>query len=208
MNDVKQKIMNYCKFEPELCYILLLISRKKENEQQTESEKLGKARRYAIINESDVDEALREFNLIAGMFPETQYRIYISVNRRSLLKGMIEFQKRLLDAQFQLLNGNREIFTTIHRLGSEWKSILAQKECRNEKRFLFDVDFLNSTPDGIKAAEKFKNSVDKVSTIVYFGLSKNGYALVTEPFDVRKVELPNEVELKNDAYLYMGGMNY
>lgn len=208
MKDVTEKLLKYCNFTDETCYILLLISRKKENEQQTESEKIGKVRRSLIMNPDEIAEALREFELVAKLFPETQYRIYVSVNSRSVLKGMCEFQKKLTDMQYSLINGNREVLTTAYRLGSEWKSILAKKECRAEKKFLFDIDFLNSTVEGQTATENFKNDIDNVAEIVYFGESKNGYALVTNPFDIRKLTLPNDVGLKTDAYLYMGGLNY
>lgn len=201
-------IKKYCTFKAETCYMLVLLARKKENATQVESDKNKKAHRKTFTTLDEAEDILSEFERIAALNPTVQYRIYISVNRRSLIKGLCEFNKKISDIQFALINGNREALTTIHRLGSEWKSVLCSKECRDEKNFLFDVDFVNNTVDGNQKALDFKEQLEKQTTVLYFGKSKNGFAIVTTPFDVRMVKMPKEVELKNDAYLYIGGFNY
>jgi len=40
----------------------------------------------------------------------TQFHLYVSVNKRSLLAGMQQFQKAIIDMQYALINGNREAY--------------------------------------------------------------------------------------------------
>lgn len=206
--DMHEKINDYCDFKKDETYILLFIARKKENTTQLESEKLRRLKRYTINSYEDIEFALNDFALSAGENPTTQYRVYVSVNPRSLVKGMREFQKRIIDIQFDIINGNEEAYTSLYKLGSEWKSTLAKKSCRARKRFMFDIDLPHDSKFYSDIAKKFKSDVDNVSKVHYFGHSKSGFALVCDPFDIRQIDIPEGIEMKPDAYLYIGGYNF
>lgn len=205
---MKNTILNYCEFTEDTCYILLMLARKKENKHQTEHDKLARLRRKTVQCEADVDYALKEFELHAKLYPETQFRIYVSVNKRSLVNGMLHFQKAIMDIQYALIRGNVEAYKTICRMNSEWTSTLATKECRAERNFLFDIDYSNSNEHETKLTHDFVKEVDALTSIKYFGKSKNGFALVTAPFNMATLKLPEQIELKTDDYLYVGGLNY
>jgi hypothetical protein len=202
--NLAEKILSYCKFKDDECYILLMISRKKENGEQSEASKLKNTKRYCVTTEEEVESAISEMESHSRVFNDTVFRVYISVNRRSVIKAMRAFQNKLTDLQYGLINGNRECLKTVHRLGAEWKSVLANKECRSEKKFLFDIDFRNDIIEDIQKANDFVDQIRNVATIIYFDKTKNGFALVTEPFNMKSVQLPDLVEMKSDAYLYMG----
>jgi len=202
------KIRRYCTFEDGLVYMLIMLPRKKENTNQVEREKLNKRVRYVCSNMDDVEHALVEFNRVATVHSDVVFRVYLSVNRRSLVKGMLEFQKKLMDYQYDLLNGNREVFKSISRLGSEFKSVLAKKVCRADRYFMYDIDITNTTLIGNALSDGFRDEVSKHTEIKHYGKSKNGFVLICNPYNPNLVDLADrDIELKNDAYLYIEVLN-
>lgn len=220
---IERKLIDYCILHPSMlminqCYLIVLLARKKENGSMTERHKIEKTGRYILHKRDDIDHALKEITAKVNNNPDLKFRVYVSVNKRCMKRGLFELQKRIAFLNMDLLNGNQEAYTTIARMGSEWKSILALKECRAERRFLFDVDFDNKTTEGQAQYDEFLGKLKKieldpeyVQTLQIFseGKTKNGYAIVTEPFDVQFEigKLPEKVELKTDEYLYLGILN-
>ncbi len=206
MLSVKDTVLDYCTFCPEETYVLLLLARKKENPEQTESQKERRATRFLVQSPQDVDLALEQFEWTIKTYPEVIYRIYVSVNPRCLRKGLAAMQRRAIDLQCELLNGNTEAYTTIQRLGSEWKSLLANKSCRADRRFLFDID-LPPCPVNIEAVKglikRFPAGVETHAS----GNTRSGMYLITDPFNVATVELTEATEVKSDGYLYLGIFN-
>ena len=209
MNKTKitNMISEYCTFEKGLVYTLILLPRKKENSQQVEREKLQKRVRFLVANMDDVNSALDEYDRYAKLYPEIVFRIYISVNRRSLLKAMREFQRRLMDIQYDLLNGNEQAWTSVERLGSEWKSTLAKKPCREDRFFHYDIDLSNSDPKEVAIVKNFVHDIKEFTEVKYFGESKNGFALVVFPFNPNLIKLPEGIEMTDDGYLYVDCLN-
>lgn len=208
MNENLRMLKNYCDFsDPSAVYILLMLPRKKENKNQLEREKLGRIIRYVVQNMDDAEEALKEFEQYATLYPEIVFRIYVSVNRRSLLKAALAFQHQLLEFNRGLVNNNQQVWTSIARLGSEFKSTLAKKENRFERRFFFDIDLSNSNPEDSKIVSAFVEEVGKITKIIYYGKSKNGFALVADPCDPNKLPKNEYITLKTDAYLYVDCLN-
>ena len=207
---IKAKAEQYCKFDdPSKVYLLVLLARKKENPDLTEKHKLEKCNRYVVHSVDDIPHALSEMEKKAGLYPDIKFRVYLSVNRRCLKKGFGHVSWRLAQLSMDLLNGNQQAYTTLARLGSEWKSVLAEKPCRAERRFLFDVDFSNKTEEGQLAYSRFLDTLYPLSvTIHHSGPTLNGYAVITDPFNINDLGgLPEHVELKSDDYLYLGVLN-
>lgn len=202
-----KQIEDYCEFENGLVYTLILLPRKKENVNQVERAKLDKRVRFIVANMDDVQYAMDEFDRYATIYTDVVFRIYLSVNRRSLMKGMREFQKRMLDMQYDLINGNEEVYTSINRLGSEWKSTLAKKNCRADRYFMYDIDICNKVQSERDRAIQFADDVLEHTKVKYFGESKNGFCLIVHPFNPNLVKLPDDVERKDDAYMYVACMN-
>ena len=203
---------DYCEFKDGTVYVLLLMPRKKENANQTENMKLARIDRRLVSSIEDVRKSLLDFKYITDIYSDVVYRLYVSVNRRSLLKGLREFQKKMMDYQFDLVNGNMEVYKSIERLGSEWKSQLAKKVCRDQRYFFYDVDLDPDIDRDIQLEEvqHIYKSLKELTTVKYFGESKTGYAIVAEPFNPNLLMLSNtniHVEQKNDAYLYVDCIN-
>lgn len=202
MSMAKQKIVDYCKFQPDETYILLLLARKKENEEQVESQKEKRAQRFLIQSEEEVNMGLDLFQRTIDLFPDVVYRVYLSVNPRSLLKGLHHIQKNILDIQYNLLNGNQETYSQVQRLGSEWKSVLANKKCRADRRFLWDVDFKGRE-------EELDDLIDKVEVqeVFYWDNTKSGQAIVTSPFNLQLLPPTENLSIKTDSYLFLDIFN-
>jgi len=208
MDKQLKMLEDYCDFsDPSAVYIMILLPRKKENLDQTERQKLKKRSRYIVSNMDEVKFALEEFERYANMYPELIFRIYVSVNRRSLMKGMLNFQKKLLDFNKDLMNRNDQVWTSIAKLGSEFKSVIAQKEAKFDKNWMFDVDIANDTPEGIESVNAFMKHLDEITEVLYFGKSKSGFAIVIKPCNPSLIQPWVGVELKKDAYLYVDVLN-
>jgi hypothetical protein len=214
MNEIEQirdRLLGYCKFTPSTCYLLVLLARKKENPDLTEKHKLEKCNRFVLHSSDDIDHALEEIQSRAALYPDLKFRVYVSVNRRCLNKAMYSVTMRLARLSVDLINGNLQAYTTISRLGSEFKSLLAEKECRAERRLLFDIDFDNRTVEGSAAYDEFIARFYKCPTLKTVHLhwrTLNGFAAVTDPFDMQELgALPKEVTMKPDDYLYLGILN-
>jgi hypothetical protein len=201
-------IRNYCDFsDPSAVYILLLLPRKKENPTQLEREKISKRSRYVVSNMDDVKFALEEFYRYAKLYPELVFRIYITVNRRSLMKGMINFQKRLLDFNTNIMNGNAEVWNPIAKLGSEFKSTLAKKESKYDKNWMFDIDIPNDEPEGQRIVNEFGRKLSTITTVKYSGKTKSGFVIIIAPCNPSLIDMPPDTELKRDGYLYIDVLN-
>lgn len=220
MNDIeiekaKGIVAQYCQFTDDAVYIILMMPRKKENaEDCTQREQIKKCQRYVIQNQEDADYAIEELERYASLYPTVTFRMYLGVNRRSLLKALRGFQEKIIDLQYQLVGGARDAYTKIARIGSEWKSVLANSGCKYDKNWMFDIDLCNKTQQ--KETQEFKEYIETMTETLYFGNTKSGSCLVVKPFDLRplldkenpkKMNLPDDIELKKDAYISLACLN-
>lgn len=208
MDKALTKLQQYCDFsDPSAVYILILLPRKKENQDQKEREKLKKRSRYVVSNMDEVKSALEDFERYTKMYPEIVFRIYVSVNRRSLMKGMLNFQKKLLDFNQNLMNGNTEVWSAIAKLGSEFKSVLAKKESKFDKNWMFDIDLPNKASGSIETVRQFMEHLDTITEVLYYNYTKSGFVVVIKPCNPNLIKMPPETELKKDDYLYIDVLN-
>jgi hypothetical protein len=210
MKETLDKIEKYCDFsDPNAVYIMIMLPRKKENKEQTEREKLQKRSRYIVSNMDEVKFALEDFERYTKMYPELIFRVYISVNRRSLRKGLREYKKKIAEIDDNLIGGNTQVWTQVQKLGSEFKSVLASKDSKHDRWWQFDIDITNDKTDVFAQdiVNEFKERVDKLTDIIYFGETKSNYVMITRGFDENKLSLPADVEIKKDGYLYVGVYN-
>jgi hypothetical protein len=204
---VGEKIKEYCDFSnPEKVYILLLVPRKKDNPQQTEREKLNKRARFIITCDDDVDYAIDQLFKISDFYQDITFRVYLSANRRSLKKGLINFNHLLVDLTKEVINGNNQVWgRAAAKLSSEYKSTLAKKECRADKRFLLDIDFDNG--GDAHTTLSVNNITDELYSngiaVQYCGKTPNGYVVVCDSFNIVNFSWDG-VEVKPDAYICVG----
>jgi len=113
---------------------------------------------------------------------------------------------KITDIMYNIVNGNMESWTTVQRMSSEWKSVLAKKQCRDQRYYLYDIDIPNNG-EYTAEVEEFVTDLRGNTEVRYFGKSKTGYAVVCNPFNPHLVKLPRDTELKNDDYLYVDCFN-
>ena len=205
MKEKLKIIKDYCRFTEDTVYVLLLIPRKKDNKNRAIKNNKDRKNsiRYLISSVEDAGMALQDFEEYIERHSDTVYRVYLTVNPRSLLKASRELQIRMANWQFELIEGKTEPYKKISRLSSEWKSILCSPKCRADKLFMFDIDFSNSEEEDIKKVIAFREEIAKLTEIKYFGETKNGFCLVCKPFNPKLVKLPELIELKNDSYIHL-----
>jgi hypothetical protein len=213
-DKIKERLHAYCQCTPDTCYVLTMLARKKDNGELTERHKIEKTSRFIFSKQEEIDDVVDLAVAKAELVPALKFRVQVSVNRRSLRKGLKEIQIRLLTISNDLMDGNHEAYSTLANMHSEVKSIFCNRACRYEKRFLFDVDYDNKTKEGQNAFLDLLNKLKAVEQnglplrVYYSSATKNGFAIVTDPFDFHRSfnGLPN-VDIKPDDGLLVGCLN-
>jgi hypothetical protein len=191
-------IRNYIQdLQPQECYVLSIISRKKNNEGMTDSQQIMKRR--LIFSPSDIEKAYTELKADASQY-NFSFNMYISSNPRSIRKALNRYIKTLIDITEQLLTDSNAI-RRISKLSGEWYSCLESPSSRSShtKKFLIDLD----------NKEEFYNLIDLLTnsgiTILTIRETTNGYHFITVPFDFGKIlTYPKEVAAcKPDALLFI-----
>lgn len=166
-------------------YMLSALRRRKDPGNEYLTSKCHKT----LIRKDNVLAYEYAYDRIKRLCDTGTWRIYRSVNKRDLIKGM-----KML--QVELINRGEEI---AYKIDQVWKSILMKPECKAERKFLIDIDTRDIPPQYIKA--KYLKDVK----IHESNKTPNGYHMVTDPFDSRGIlsDLGESIEIKRDALLYM-----
>jgi hypothetical protein len=175
-------INNYCDFSnPDEVWILKGVTRSKDNPTGSPYGDFHRyMRRLVIVKPEDIEPC---YNDIKGMGNQkgTSYRVYISLNSRNVIKGMFQFQKKLLDISHGVARGLEDIRKQTTKLGSVWKTELEQKGCRGTKRVLLDVD--NGDEDFLKGVcVKLHEMGTKIHVV---RPTVSGFAVVIDACDMR-----------------------
>ena len=171
---------DYCDFsDPKWVWILTGMSRSKDN-------KVGChdiLKRFVLTQPSDIMECYNRIHE-ETVVPGTTYRMYISLNARDATKCAFKFGQRIFNICEGLANGYNDALALSKKLGSEWKSELAQSHCRATKRLLVDVDApsLEDFTEVIKFIGKIPDL--KVYTTRQ---TKNGWHIVINSCDTRQL---------------------
>lgn len=175
-------------------YVVLFISRNKDNKDI----KGFKERRKSFITTDITDYYLVEHNLylkfmdfVKGGVEGEMSRFYCSVNSRNAEKIHNRLIHYLIDnPEFNLCS-----------IDSKIASISANKECANEKKWLFDFDIKD-----LNSVKEFIDDIHKIDTDIGVArfMTPNGYAVVTNRgFDTRELlsKWGENVTLKKDDLL-------
>lgn len=211
-------LIDYCNFDDNSCYVLMLIPRKKENGKNTEKDKLNLCKREIVRNKDDLINTIDGFNKFVTQYPNIVFRVYITVEKRDIVKALFALQSEVNNMTKQLFYGNN-VTDNVVKIGSKLKSLLCSPETRGEKLFHFDVDWDNSNPIHMKLFNNLCNRLKNITKVKYIGFTLNGYTIVTDCFNPNELKkyyneangmniVPDYVEIKTNSMLYVGVYNY
>jgi hypothetical protein len=194
MTEQYEDIKEILEWTDERVYLIMAITRQKENEEITANTR--KIHRSIVREESGLEDTIEHLKQITkgdGL----KYRLYISVNGRSVIDGVFNLKDKLDSNIKSMVQGDENIVKTFKKVDSEYKSILQKPECRDERRFMFDLD--NTSQEDVK---RFKETID--TEVILTKESPNGHHIVTEPFHYQSSFDDIDVEKKKDAMIFMG----
>ena len=202
--DSIEFMKSYCDFSDSNCvWVMKGISRNKDNPNNPNMHKFF--RRMVLTSLEDIESCYDDIhrNVIATN-PATIYRIYISLNSRNVVTASFEFQKKLVDINHGLAKNQKDALNHAKKIGSLWKTELAQRRCRGTKRFLLDIDYLENYPD------KIYNFIQQnLNTKVYcVRKTVSGWAIVFDACDTRSLmayckDQSFDVDLQRDSMLFI-----
>ena len=170
--------------------VLMLTKRSKEG---------GKANRPDRIAVKKVSKNEEEFvEILQTMLDNRKenYRIYCTINPRDPEKAIRKFKELQLDHDFQ----SDEIkYGFYNDLKNRWISSLMKPSSRAETYFLIDID--NNDRHGLDYKKTEEELEKKEVTIIDTYKTKNGWHIITLPFNYPKVmpDLQKFDHVKTDA---------
>jgi len=199
MNDSIEFIRHYCDWsDPDCVWMLKGVTRSKDNDTGFHRY----MRRLVMVTPDDIESCYNDIKQM-GNNQGTAYRVYVSLNSRNVIKGMFQFQKKLLDFSHGVARGLADVRKQTTKLGSVWKTVLEQRDCRGTKRLLLDVD----TQDGeVLARVKAHISTEMDTHIHILRPTVNGYAIVIDACDMRsfyKEFKGEEIDVQKDSMVFV-----
>lgn len=122
----------------------------------------------------------------------SKWRIYSSVNRRNIEKGIRNFKQDMLEADYYDEASRHQFYMDIT---NRWHGAIMKPNTATEKRFLIDVDY--NEGDSKDAAQTI---LELVTTILLDYPTTNGHHFIVEPYNPA---LTPELEVKKDALIYV-----
>ena len=165
--------------EAESYDILIALRRKKENNRE-----LPELCFRQIVRDEETDMAVLRARI--GQVPGI-WRIYKTVNKRKLEPARKLLMKHLID------DPKRFVF----KIDALWKNCLLQSECKAERNFLIDID-CDWTEE-----EVMKFILDKEIDAGLIVKTPNGWHVITEELDTRKLQGIEDIEVKRDACYFI-----
>jgi len=172
--------------------MLMLTQRNKEGGKSNRPDRASK--RKISTNAKEFKEILASFLETQQSFPKEQLRIYSSVNKRNFEKGIREFKRQQLEADYYDDESRQRFYFDIK---NRFLSSIMKPASRAETFFLLDCDNLTK-----KTVGKAIDRLDEITDVVLHYKTKNGYHIITKPFNPN---LFNKEfgELKKDALLLL-----
>lgn len=192
----KEFIQYWCDFRDDRGYVLMAIARKAQNPDLTNSKEI--VHRRVLASEKDVGYCYGDLKALIDQYDYT-FRLYLTVNPRSLTKAFYNFNKELQEMSSQLYHGHDGVLDRLARLGSEWKSEVHSPEVRYSDYFLFDLDGVTDE-ELVEFEETLKVHVPKVQRVS----TPNGFHVLCEPFNYKKFDASVQYdELSTDGMVFV-----
>jgi len=191
MRTKEEEIIEYFKDFTEGIRMIMLIHRGKEGGKNNQTDRFSK--RKISTNKEEFGNILKEF-LEEKRLSKLPLRIYSSVNKRDFEKGIREFKRQQLDADYYDKESRYKFYLDIK---NRFLSSLMRPSSRKETKFLIDCDTATK-----KSIGDIIDEAEKITNVILHYKTKDGYHLITEPFN------PNEWnkelgEIKKDALLLL-----
>jgi hypothetical protein len=166
----------------------MAIARSKEN--QDINSNYCPVIRKVVTESNEIRRKLVELNHAVSRF-EHRFRLYLSVNARNTIDATFSL-KRDMDEWIQMrLHGNEDVMQKFKRLDSEFKSTLQSNKCKDESKFLFDLDEITADE-----ANRFERKLKEDTTVILTRTTPNGHHIVTEPFNYTELDTGIDYEIK------------
>jgi len=155
--------------------VVLLIHRSKEGGANNKFKR--HLRKIITTNSEEFFQAIKELKEIKDN-DERPLRIYASCNNRDLNKAIRLFKEQQLATDYD----DKEKLSSFYLdIKNRFISCLMNKACRNEKNFLFDLDEIDD-----RSFHSIYNILEKQTEIINYYQTKNGYHIITKPFNYFK----------------------
>jgi len=171
--------------------VLSLIHRNKEGGETNNI----KYKKVITRNSDEFFDALNELVDIQ-MSSDIPYRIYSSVNERDFNKAIRKFKYEQLESDYYDQVQKENFYLDIR---NRFLGCLMQPTQKATSYFLFDVDNV----EGKDLCGETLNAIKDKELIVKLYPTKNGWHILTHPFNYTKIKLPDGVELKKDGLLLL-----
>ena len=171
--------------------MIMLIHRGKEGGANNRTDRFSK--RKISTSKKEFEYILKEF-LELKKISELPLRIYSSLNKRDIEKGIREFKRQQLDADYYDIESRNNFYLDIRNrfLGS-----LMKPSSRAETNFLIDID------EGTKKTiGEIIDRIDSITDVLLHYKTKNGYHLITKPFNLELLD-KEYGEIKKDGLILL-----
>lgn len=190
-----EELKEYCEFGEDRVYVLMAIARSKENEEH--SSNTEPTMREVVRNEEELAQKINQLEHAAGGFGD-RFRLYISANARDVMKASFKLRNEMDKWLEMRLNSNEGVKKKFKKIDSEFKSVLQKNECRDDSKFIFDLD-----DAGIDDFQELRDDIENFTSIELTRETPNGFHIVAEPFNYNEMKTGTEYELKKDGMVFL-----
>jgi hypothetical protein len=170
--------------------LLMLTLRSKEGGKNNKPDRVAHKKLSNSIEE--FNKIFNEFVEIAGKSTEP-LRIYTSVNKRDINKGIRNFKKLQLEADYWDIESKNSFYLDIK---NRWISCIMQPNTREETNFLIDID------GNIDEYMRTKLNLLQLGIDIIFEYpTKNGFHIITKPFNPSLLTTTDNEHIKKDGLI-------
>lgn len=171
--------------------VLFLLQRNKEGGEVNNT----KIQKVITRNKKEYLEGIKKL-LKLQYESEATLRIYACVNERDFDKAIRQFKYEQLEADYYDKIQKENFYIDIR---NRFIGCLMQPPQRKTSYFLYDVD----NEEGRDVCGETLTALGDEVEIIKMYPSKNGWHIITKPFNHTTIELPEGVEMKKDALLLL-----
>jgi len=169
---------------------LFLIHRNKEGGNTNNT----KARKLISRNKVEFKKLLRDL-VEEKKYSDIPYRIYSSLNERNFEKAIRQFKYEQLEADYYDQVQKENFYLDIK---NRFLGALMQPSQRKTSLFMFDVD----DEEGRDVMGEALCSLPPEHIVMQYK-TKNGWHIITEPFNYTKIIFPKGCEFKKDGLILL-----
>jgi hypothetical protein len=159
----------------------------------------GKNNKPDRVAHKRLSTSVEEFNKIFSEFVDVArksndpLRIYTSVNKRDINKGIRNFKKIQLEADYWDVDSRNSFYLDVK---NRLISCIMQPNCREETNFLIDVD------GDINEYMRIKLNLLNLNVDILLEYpTKNGYHIITKPFNPSLLSSVDDGHIKKDGLI-------